>query len=93
MFPKIFSDRCCRSFQLKWLDKYPWLIYSKELDGGFCKFCSLLARNRSELGVLVNKPFRRWVKVTKIVDGHVSRKYHTNAVEAALTFKQSREQP
>ena len=84
MFPKTFSDGCCRSFQLRWLDKYPWLVYSKELDGGFCKFCSLFARNRSALGVLVNKPFRRWVKVTKIVDGHASHKYHTDAVEAAL---------
>ena len=93
VFPKTYSDGCCRSFQLKWLDKYPWLVYSKELDGGFCKFCSLFASRRDSLGVLVNKPFRRWVKVTKIVDSHGSHKYHTNAIEAALTFKQSVEHP
>ena len=57
IFPKTYSDGCCRSFQLKWLDKYPWLVYSKELDGGFCKFCSLFASCRDSLGVLVNKPF------------------------------------
>ena len=45
------------------------------------------------LGVLVNKLSRRWVKVTKIVDGHTSHKYHSEAAEAALTFKQSVEQP
>ena len=40
------------------------------------------------------KPFRRWLKVTKIiVDGHASSKYHADAVEAALIFKQSIEQP
>ena len=72
------------------MDKYPWLVYSKVLDGGFCKFCS---KNRSVLGVLVNKPFRRWVKVNKVVDGHASNKYHTDAVEAALEFKRSIEQP
>ena len=57
VFPKTFSDGCCRSFQEKWLDKYPWLVYSKHLDGGYCKFCSLFAKKRSTLGVLVNKPF------------------------------------
>ena len=45
------------------------------------------------LGVLVNKPFRKLVKVTKIVDGHTLHKYHSEAVEAALTFKKSVEQP
>lgn len=82
MFPKVHSNR---SFQHKWLDKYPWLLYSKELDGGFCKFC-LFAKNRSTLGVLVNKPFRRWVKVNKVVDGHASSKYYADAVEAAINF-------
>ena len=93
MFPKVHNNGCYRSFQLKWLDKYPWLVYSKELDGGFCKFCSLFAKNRSALGVLVNKPFKMWVKVTKVVDGHASNKYHTDAVEVALAFKRSVEQP
>ena len=30
---------------------------------------------------------------TTIVDGHASSKYHADAVEAALTFKRSIEQP
>ena len=66
IFPKVHSNGCHRSFQQKWLDRYPWLVYSKEVDGGFCKFCSLFAKNRSTLGVLVNKSFRRWVKVNKL---------------------------
>lgn len=92
-FPKVFSNGCYSSFEQKWLDKYPWLVYSKEVDGGFCKFCALFAKNRNTLGVFVNKPFRRWVKVNKIVDGHASSNYHTDPVEAALTFKRSIEQP
>jgi len=39
VLPMNFSNGCCRSFWLKLLDEYPWLVYSKELDGGFCKFC------------------------------------------------------
>ena len=53
---------------------------------GFASLFSLFARNSSVLGVLVNKPFRRWVKVTKIVDGHTLHEYHSEAVEAALTI-------
>lgn len=41
------------------------------------------------LGVLVNKPFRKWVKVNKIVDGHAANKSHADAVEAALTFQKT----
>lgn len=54
VFPKVHSNGCYRSFQHKWLDKYPWLVHSKELDGGFCKFCCLFlfAKNRSTLGYL-----------------------------------------
>ena len=63
------------------------------MDGGVCKYCSLFAKNRSALGVLVNIPFRTCVNVTIVVDGHVSNKFNADAVEAALTFKQSIEQP
>ena len=71
-FPKKFDHGCNRSFQLKWLDKYSWLVYSKELDGGFCKFCALFAKDRNRCGVLVNKPFQNWVKVNKVV-GHKTK--------------------
>ena len=33
IFPILYSNGCHRSFQQKWLDKYPWLVYSKEVDG------------------------------------------------------------
>ncbi len=29
------------SFRHSWLEKFPWLVYSKLLDGGICKFCIL----------------------------------------------------
>ena len=48
-FPKVYHSGCMRSFQHKWLNKYPWLVYSKNLDGGFCKFCALFAKNRLNL--------------------------------------------
>ena len=56
-FPKAFSNGCNRSFQYRWQEKYPWLVYSKAVNGGFCKFCALFTKNRTKFGVLVNKPF------------------------------------
>ena len=37
-FKPTFSSGCNRSFQYRWLEKYAWLVYSKQLDGEFCKF-------------------------------------------------------
>lgn len=53
-FPRVFSAGCNRSFLVRWLEKYPWLVYSKTLD--VRKFCTLFVKDRSKLGVLVNKP-------------------------------------
>ena len=92
-FPRTFSNGCYRSFQYKWLEKYPWLVYSKVVNGGFCKFCALFSRNRDSLGMLVNKPFTMWVKVHKIVEGHASNNYHFRAVHDALDFQRSIEHP
>ena len=65
-FPRVFHCGCNRSFQCKWLEKYALLIYSKPVDGGFCRFCTLFARHISKPTVLVNKPFVTWVKVHKV---------------------------
>ena len=84
-----------RTFKMyyRWLQKYPLLVYSKVVNGGFCKFCALFSENRVKLGVLVNKPFTTWVKVHNIVDSHASNNYHIRAVEDALDFQCSIEQP
>ena len=43
-----------------WRDIHGWC--------GFCKYCSLFVKDRNYLGALVNWPFRKWVKVNKIVE-------------------------
>jgi hypothetical protein len=92
-FPKVFDSGCNRSFKVKWLERYPWLVYSKALDGGFCIYCALFAKERSKYSVLVNKPFTKWVKVNKIVSAHASNKYHNNALVDARAYIQSIEKP
>ena len=56
--PKVFMNGCNRSFQRSWRQRYPWLVYSKECDGGFCLPCILFAI-RESLGTLVTTPFNR----------------------------------
>ena len=75
LFPKTYSNGCNRSFQLSWLERYPWLIYSKEVDGGFCKYCSLFGKDRNSLGALVNHPFIG-KGYNKIFEGHKDTLYH-----------------
>ena len=65
-FPITFSNGCYRSFQHRWLEKHPWLVYSKAAKGGFCNFCALFSKNRANLGVLVNNLSLTGSKYTKL---------------------------
>ena len=44
------------SFQHSWLEKFPWLVYSKLLDGGICKFCILFPEQPGREGARGAKP-------------------------------------
>ena len=90
---QVFSAGCKRYLQAKWLKKNSWLVYSEVLDGGFCIFCSLFIKDRSKYGVLVNTPFKKLVKVNKVVGGHSSNQYHHNAMADTSAFLQSVENP
>ena len=57
-FPRGSSGR---TFQHQWLNKYPWLKYSKQENGGYCLPCVLFSRNssfRADPGVLVSTHWR-----------------------------------
>lgn len=86
-FPSTYMNKCNRSFQHKWLTKYPWLVYSPELDGGFCLPCFFFATNRSTKGVLVNSAFTRWTKVTSTLGSHAMMEYHSESLTKADAFK------
>ena len=36
-----------RCFQLSWLQRWSWLVYSEKYDGGFCLPCVLFAKSRT----------------------------------------------
>ena len=54
------------SFKMKWLEENPWLVYSKELEGGFCKFCVLFDEKHSNRGIFVKRAFQDVGKPEKI---------------------------
>jgi len=76
-----------RSFQLGWLKKYPGLIYSPLLQGGLCMYCILFSTRRSQLGPLVQSPFKQFHKAKEKLDGHFTgNKAHNEAVSQAMEF-------
>ena len=83
--PKVFMNGCNRSFQRSWRQRYPWLVYSKECDGGFCLPCVLFAI-RESLGTLVTTPFNRCTKVSKGCRKHEIHCYHIDAMVAYDNF-------
>ena len=70
--PRTFLHGCYRKFNISWLKKYPWLRYSPTLDAVFCGTCALLLQKdkRRDKGLLVNKPFSNWVKLSDALNTH-----------------------
>ena len=85
----------CR-FNRTWLEKYPWLIYSPKLDEVFCGPCALLLPNsmsREDKGLLVNRPFSNWIKVSNALAKHSSLHYHQDCLAMADALKSSVDKP
>ena len=55
--------------------------------------CSLFVKDRNSLVTLVKHPFRKWVKISKIVEGHKDILYHKIAIKCAVDFRQSINRP
>lgn len=91
-FPRTFMNGCNRSFKASWTKQYPWLVYSKHQDGGYCLPCVLFGQ-KENLGVLVSRPFTKWTKVSNILKAHENNKYHGDAVIAADDFKRNMQNP
>uniref|UniRef100_H3A8A4 DUF4371 domain-containing protein n=1 Tax=Latimeria chalumnae TaxID=7897 RepID=H3A8A4_LATCH len=82
-----------RKFNLSWLKDYPWLVYSKELDGGFCIHWFLFAVNllmkNCQFGVLVQQPFVNSKDAKgedSVLPKHEKTDYHKNAIVASSNF-------
>ena len=43
-----------RKFNVSWLEKYPWLLYSPKVDGVFCGPCSILHSSSDRADKVIN---------------------------------------
>ena len=90
-FPK-GSTGTGRSFQLQWLQSFPWLVYSKQTDGGFCLPCVLFAPSvyhGSNPGVLVTRPLTNFKKALEMLHKHTDKEHHKVAIVRAEEFEGS----
>ncbi|CAG9822034.1 unnamed protein product [Phaedon cochleariae] len=90
-FPLNTEGKEKRSFQAKWMKEYPWLVYSKKLNGGLCKACILFGRGEGgksdgKLGKLVLEPLNTFKKAKEILKHHDEAKFHKNNVKASKHF-------
>ena len=69
-FPMVYMYGKNLSFQLSWLKKYPGLVYSPLLQGGLCKYCIFFSIKCSQLGPLVDSPFKQFHKAKEKLDEH-----------------------
>jgi hypothetical protein len=80
-FPK--SSSTGRSFQYRWLTQFPWLVYSKQVNNGFCLPCVIFASSGyrgSDPGVLVSRSLTNFTKALEVLHKHVGKQYHKDAV-------------
>ena len=60
----------------------------------FCGPCALFSEsNHRDKGVLVNRPFSNWVKISNVLSCHSKLVYHREAAVAADILKTSVENP
>ena len=76
-------------FQPDWLWQYPWLHYSKHVDGVFCRACSFFAHDKvggQSPGQFVTKPFKTWPKKTQALSTHAKASYHAASLAKMSEF-------
>ena len=84
-------------FQLKWLSRFPWLVYSKRRDGCFCLYCVLFggesSHNASKLSKLFTSPLTHWSNaVQRCNDQEIKSPIHLTATLRVSQFRSCMEQ-
>ena len=86
VFPRHNENGKSCAFQHDWLYKYSWLVYSEEMNGGFCLPCVLFAKHSSDFGQLVSRPLTVFTTAANRLREHDKKAYHRNALMDADTF-------
>ena len=71
---------------------YPWLVYSKQENGGYCLPCALFAisgYHGSSPGVLVSPLLTAFNKALEVLRKHADKNHHKLAIVRADEFKKT----
>ncbi|KAL4141924.1 hypothetical protein QTP88_004470 [Uroleucon formosanum] len=77
-------------FQLGWIKRFPWVVYSRIGEqGAVCKYCAIFGRefggkgSHQKLNTLIAKPFNNWKKAIEKFNEHSKTEFHkSNAMRA-----------
>ena len=92
IFPKHAEHGKQRSFQYSWLTKYPWLVYSRYLDGGFRLACVLFSKGGGGCIILVQRGMCKFTKASDHLKEHAQKRAHHIAIKDMETFRSVMEQ-
>ena len=79
-------------FQLTWLKRYPWLVYSQKFEGAFCKMCVLFFSEHAGKGrhqplkSFVLQPFTKWKDALEKFRDHEKSHHHKSATVSAENY-------
>ena len=93
-FPVTIESGKNRKFSSSWLQLYPWLAYSKYVDGCYCIVCALFAQRANQLGSnkltkLSKEPLTYWTSASsKLKDHQEKSPVHRDCVVLMNHFQQ-----
>ncbi|KAF0713597.1 52 kDa repressor of the inhibitor of the protein kinase-like [Aphis craccivora] len=85
-FPEKIEGKQKRKFQYKYLTTFPWLAYSHQKEGAYCKQCILFAFSGGRLGKLVTEPMVKFKDAINEFKNHEKKEYHLLSVQRANDF-------
>lgn len=76
-----------RTFKLKWMDEYEWLLYSKSNDAAFCRYCTKFA-TKYKHDQFVTSGFSNWKTAMNSDGGFKKHQTSANHIEAVFKSKE-----
>lgn len=83
------ADGKHRTFQLKWLSRWPWLVYSPSCNCGFCLPYLLFAAPEPSLGQLYSSPLLKFTRFVTACTRNECQEAHKNALAKYSEFSRT----
>ncbi|XP_008182934.1 52 kDa repressor of the inhibitor of the protein kinase-like [Acyrthosiphon pisum] len=93
-FPITTNRKKNLKFQLGWIKRFPWVVYSRIGEqGAVCKYCAIFGRkfggkgsHQKQLITLVIRPFNNWKRAVAKFTEHSQTEFHNSNATRANNF-------